>query len=261
MIATSRDDPWRKLLARFPDLLYRFGVTSVLRVPARFCGIPGAANGGYLAGRLAEIAGGTVEVTFRRATPIERDVTVRPVPGGVDLHYDGTLLAEARWMTVELEPPSVTLQEALEATVAFPRRVNHPVPRCFVCGTERQSGDGLRIFPGAVGGREHIYAAPWAPEASLADEAGFVRPEFLWAGLDCTGAFAVNEPPRGLALLGKLAAKIDGAVRVGDPLVAVGWPIARHGRKLEAGTALLTAGGETLAVARATWVLTSADSA
>src|SRR5262249_21731399 len=156
----------------------------------------------------------------------------------------------------ELEPPAVTLEEALKATVAFPRTVDHPVPRCFVCGTERQPGDGLRIFPGAVCGREHIYAAPWAPDASLADEAGFVHSEFLWAALDCTGAFAVNEPPRGLALLGKLAAKIDGTARVADPLVAVGWPISRDGRKLEAGTALLTAAGEPLAVARATWVLT-----
>jgi acyl-coenzyme A thioesterase PaaI-like protein len=241
-------------------LLYRFGVTSTLRIPERFCGPPGAANGGYLAGRLAEIVVGAVEVTFRRATPLERDVTVRPVPGGVNLHYDGTLVAEARALTFELEPPAVTLEEALEATVAFPRGVDHPVPRCFVCGTERQPGDGLRIFPGTVSGREHIYAAPWAPDASLADEAGFVHSEFLWAALDCTGAFAVNEPPRGLALLGKLAAKIDGPARVGDPLVVVGWPISRDGRKLEAGTALLTAAGETLAVARATWVLTSVAS-
>src|SRR5262249_44475398 len=86
-IPLDRDERERsiaQLLARFPDLLYRFGVTSVLCVAARFCGIPGAANGGYLAGRLAEIVGGAVEVTFRRATPLERDVTVRPVRGGAD---------------------------------------------------------------------------------------------------------------------------------------------------------------------------------
>src|SRR6266542_1526086 len=86
-------------LARFYDLLYRFDVTSTLRIPERFCGLPGAANGGYLAGRLAEIVGGAVEITFRRATPLERNVTVGSVPGGLNLYYDGTLLAEARTLT------------------------------------------------------------------------------------------------------------------------------------------------------------------
>ena len=56
-----------------------------LRIPARFCGPPGAANGGYLAGRLAALVGGDTEVTLRHATPLERPLCVRQVTGGIDL--------------------------------------------------------------------------------------------------------------------------------------------------------------------------------
>ena len=229
-----------------------------LEISQRFCGPPGAANGGYLAGRLATIVGGPSEVTFRRPTPLERPVRVDSIAGRIVLVDRDLVTAEAAPIDLEIDVPRrVSWIEAEAAARAFPRFVDHPVPRCFVCGVERAPGDGLRIFPGPFPGREHIYAAPWSPDASLGDESGFVRPELLWAALDCTGAFAVNEPPRGLALLGKLAARIDRRVHVGEPLVVIGWPIAGEGRKLRAGTAIFTAAGETVAVARATWVLTS----
>ena len=55
---------------------------------------------------------------------------------------------------------------------APPRRrtrgcATHPFPTCFACGTDREEGDGLRIFPGPVGdadggppGRGHLDPAP-----------------------------------------------------------------------------------------------------
>jgi hypothetical protein len=150
----------------------------------------------------------------------------------------------------------VSIAQAEVAAGAFPRFVDHPIPRCFACGPERVAGDGLRIFPGPVPGGGGIYAAPWVPDASLADEAGSVAPEFLWAALDCAGAFAVNEPPRGLALLGRIAAKIERRVMAGDRLVVVAWPIALADRRLVAGTAIYSGDGAVCAVARSTWVLT-----
>jgi hypothetical protein len=97
--------------------------------------------------------------------------------------------------------------------------------------------------------------APWTPDASLGDRDGVVRPEFLWAALDCTGAFAVNEPPRGLALLGRIAARVSGPVAVGVPCVVAGWSLGGEGRKLYAGTAIFGTRGELRAAARATWIL------
>ena len=228
-----------------------------LRVAARFCGPPGAVNGGYLAGRLAALIGGDVEVTLRRATPLERSLRVLPVAGGVDLRDGDELLAEARTVALTLEsPPAVSIAQAKVAASAFPRFVDHPIPRCFACGPERAPGDGLRIFPGPVSGRDATYAAPWVPDASLADDSGRIAPEFLWAALDCAGAFAVNEPPRGLALLGRMAARIEQSVAVGDPLVVAAWPIALADRRLVAGTAVYRGDGAVCAIARSTWVLT-----
>jgi hypothetical protein len=107
-----------------------------------------------------------------------------------------------------------------------------------------------------VPGREEIYAAAWTPDASIADAGGVVFDEHHWGALDCTGAFAVNEPPRGVALLGKFAAKIVRRVRVGEEVAVAGWPIATDGRKLHAGTAIYSGTGELCAVARALWILT-----
>jgi len=168
-----------------------------LSIDERFCGPPNAANGGYLGGRLARLVGGTAEVTFRRATPLGRELRIERVDDGADLHDRDAPLASARRATLQLEVPApVALLEAHAAARAFPRFVDHPIPRCFVCGPDRPAGDGMRIFPGPVPGRETIYAAPWVPEESLGDERGIVLEEHHWAALDCTGAFAVNEPPR-----------------------------------------------------------------
>ena len=238
-------------------LLYRKPVDDWLTIAERFCGPPGIANGGYLAGRLAALVGGEAEVTLRRATPLGRSLRVARHEGGVDLYDGEALTAQARAVSLDVEiPRAVSVAEAQAGARAFPRFQNHPVPDCFVCGVDREPGDGLRIFPGPVPGCEQTYAAPWIPDASLADESGVVRPEFLWAALDCAGAFAVNEPPRGLALLGRIAARVVGHAATGGTLVVAAWPIACDGRKLQPGTAIFSAQGEPIAIARATWILT-----
>jgi len=227
-----------------------------LTISARFCGPAGAANGGYLAGLLAARLGGEAEVTLRQTVPLERPLVVEaPGDDGLVLRAGGAVLVEATRTSVDLTPPApVSLAEAEAGARRFPRFVAHPIPRCFVCGPERAAGDGLRIFPGPVDGRD-LVAAPWTPDASLAGTDGATRPEFLWAALDCAGAFAVNEPPRGLALLGRLAARVSRRAPAGAPCVVVGWSLGSEARKLHAGTAVFAADGTLHAAARATWIL------
>ena len=227
-----------------------------LTIDSRFCGPEGAANGGYLGGLLAARLGGEAEVTFRRPAPLGRPLQVEPRDGGALVLRDRDVeLAEAVRAVVDVTvPPAVSRAEAEAATRCFPRFVDHPIPRCFVCGPARAAGDGLRIFPGQVEGRD-VLAAPWTPDATLAGRDGVVEPEFLWAALDCAGAFAVNEPPRGLALLGRLAARVLIPVEAGTPCVVVAWSLGTEGRKLQAGTAVFSASGDLAAVARATWIL------
>jgi hypothetical protein len=232
-------------------------VESTLTIDGRFCGPPGTANGGYLAGRLASLIGGEAEVMLKRATPVDRPLRVVMHGDGADLYDGESLTAQARRTSVVVDPPApISPSQARAATLRFPRFDSHPLPRDFACGVEREPGDGLRIFPGPVPGREDIWAAPWTPDDSLADEAGVVRPEFLWAALDSAGAFAVNEPPRGLALLGRIAARVVGRARAGETVVVAAWEITRDGRKLQPGTAVYSDAGEAIALARATWILT-----
>jgi hypothetical protein len=234
-----------------------------LRVAARFCGPPGAANGGFAGGSLAALLGGAAEVTLRRPVPLERPLPVRRGDGDGTLVVEdgGVLLAEARpaTMAVELlEVPAAVAPEAAEAAAGRSPYYDDPVfPGCFVCGPARSPGDGLRIFPGRVAGRA-LWAARWAPDPSVAGADGRVRPEVVWAALDCPSGIAAADAadlPAGTAVvLGRMAATVVGLPRPGDRCRVVAWPLAVDGRKHRAGSAVLGPGGEVLAAARTVWV-------
>ena len=134
---------------------------------------------------------------------------------------------------------------------------SHFYPGCFVCGPEREHGDGLRIFAGpleANKGPEGMVAATWTPDESLVDSSGKVSTEYLWAVLDCPGAYAFPEPATGAILLGELAVSIKGPVMAGEKCVVIGWEISHEGRKHYTGTALFGESGSNRAVAYATWI-------
>ena len=130
-------------------------------------------------------------------------------------------------------------------------------PDCFVCGMGRGPGDGLRIFPGPLAGRP-VWAAPWIPDRSVTGAGGRVRPEVVWAALDCPSGIAAAEAA-GLArdtaiLLGRMTASLAVLPVPGDQCLVIAWPGGRDGRKLLAGSALLGAGGKVLAAARTVWL-------
>jgi hypothetical protein len=124
-----------------------------------------------------------------------------------------------------------------------------------VCGPHRQPGDGLRILPGPVAGRD-LSADVWYPDHSLAGPDGYPAPEFLWAALDCAGAIgALGDAPGAPAyVLGRFSARQTGPVKTGGPYVVAGWRLGEDGRKLLAGSALFTAAGQSAGLARATWI-------
>jgi hypothetical protein len=171
-----------------------------LRLGQRFCGPPGIANGGFACGSIVALVGVPAEVTLRRLLPLGRRLAVRyDDSAGVLLVEDGeALLAQARPAAAEVElaaPAAVSFNEAL-AVAGHARYYQDPVfPGCFVCGPARRPGDGLRIFPGPVAGRP-LWAAPWAPDPSVASAGGAVRPEVVWAALDCPSGLAAAEAAR-----------------------------------------------------------------
>ncbi len=213
-----------------------------LVIARRFRGPDDSGNGGYTCGVVAgAVGGGQVEVTLRTPPPLDTPLAVDP-EGRV---WSGdVLVAEARPAAVDLETPAPVSWD--EAVAAQAPDLGSPFPHCFVCGHAREPGDGLRVFAGPV--RDGLVAAPWVPAADT------VGPEFVWAALDCPGAYATGVPGRGTVVLGRLAARVDRVPRAGERCVAVGWPLGSEGRKHGAGTALFTDAGELLGVGRALWI-------
>ena len=226
-------------------------------IDRRFRGPPESGNGGYVCGVVAGLVGGAAEITLRRPPPLDQPLQVaRLDDGGVALRDGETVIAEGAPASLEIDiPEPVSLLDAGEASKSYIGSRHHPFPTCLVCGPRRAEGDGLRIFPGSIPKRD-IVAAPWTPDASLAGEDSTVRPEFVWAALDCPSGWAVfGDPSQGRpAVLGRLAARLIAPVQPGERYVVIGWPLGENGRKLHSGTALFSHDGELRAFARATWV-------
>lgn len=221
----------------------------------RFCGPPRSGNGGYTCGRVAKHLQGTVAVRLKAPPPLNAELRLESTEEEARLFHETTLVAEARRSQLSVQaPPGPSYEEAEEAAQSFIGFKSHRFPGCFVCGPERTQNDGLCIFPGPLNNTSTI-AAPWTPDASLADESGNLRPEFLWAALDCTGAFTSFPLPDGVAIvLGELAASILGVVKPGDRCVVLGWPLGMEGRKRLAGTAIYAPNDRLVALARAVWI-------
>jgi hypothetical protein len=218
-----------------------------IMIAGRFCGPDGSANGGYAAGTIAQRLGGTVEVTLRVPPPLDRPLRIEH-DGDVRVWDGETLVAEARPTTVDLEPPPpLSFADAEDAALPAGDPAS-PFPNCFVCGRSRLPGDGLRIFAGRVPGSE-LVAAPWVPDESLC------RMEFVWAALDCPGAYACDASGRGEALLGRLSARVERLPRPGERCVVVGQSLGEMGRRLFAGTYLFGADGDLVGLAQAIWIV------
>jgi hypothetical protein len=216
-------------------------------IPPRFNGPPNSANGGYACGIVSEALGGGFEVTLLQPPPLGVDLDLV----GHELKQGDIVIAEARRLTVPVleAPEPVSLEDAREASKGYPGFEHHAYPTCFVCGTDRD--DGLRIFPGPVSGREGegVVASPWTPHE--------VRPEIVWAALDCPSGWAVDDFQREGVLLGRMAATLRAMPETGREAVVIGWPLGEDGRKRFAGSALFDEAGDLLAAARSTWIVST----
>jgi hypothetical protein len=230
-------------------------------IPPRFCGPPGSGNGGYVCGRIAAYLDGPATVTLRQPPPLAVPMALeRDADGSARSYHAGTLIAAAapaQDSPALVIPGPVSTTEA-HAAAGRARYYADPIfPGCFVCGTSRGPGDGLRIFPGPLAGRP-LWAAPWTPDPSVTGAGGRVRPEVVWAALDCPSGIAAAEAaaltPDTAILLGQMTASLAALPRSGDRCLVIAWPGVRDGRKLLAGSALVGPSGQVLAAAKALWL-------
>jgi hypothetical protein len=236
-----------------PQLWHTFAIPmqdgSRIEVPPQLNGPAGSGQGGYSCGLVAGLVGNPAEVTLRSPVPLGRPLATERDDGTVLVRDGETLIAEGRraesFVLDVPAPPS--LEEAQAASERYESK-QEAFSRCFVCGPARE--DGQRVFAAKMDGRD-LVASPWRPRHDWLASDGLVRPEFVWAVLDCPTYFAsALGRPDLTALLGRLTAELIAPVRVGEPHVVMAWPLGTEGRKHLAGSAVATARGEVLARAR-----------
>jgi hypothetical protein len=232
-------------------------VAETLTIPAWFNGPPTSANGGYTCGRVAQLVGAeVVEASLRRPPPLDRPLEVLRDGERVELRYGDTLVAEGGPSELLVDVPEPVPADEVAAAVAEGRArwaQGHPFPTCVVCGPARE--DGLQIFPAPLPGRDGIFGASWTPGESTGDGDGWVRPELVWAALDCPTSAPVANFGEGPAMvLASLTARIGCAVRVGEPHTILSWPLDEDGRKHWAAAALYDPDGLLTCASSALWI-------
>ncbi|MEU6997496.1 hypothetical protein [Nonomuraea sp. NPDC046570] len=227
---------------------------TVLTVPERFRGPAEMANGGWIAGTVADALladHAAVEVTLHAPTPLETELRLEQVANTVALSHDGKLLVEAIPVHEDLAAPAfVPFNEAARAEAGFAGWHAHAFPECFACGL-REPGDGLRVFPGPVEGTD-LVAAGWRVPFTVTEGDG-VPASIMGAVLDCITGWAHFGPGES-ALLGRLSLQIHRRVYPGGTYSVVGRATGREGRKLLGQSAIYEVDGTLVAAAQATWI-------
>lgn len=228
-------------------------MSDTVTIAPQFNGPPEAGQGGYVAGLVAQaLAVDAAEVTLRAPAPLGRALRIERDEDYAALYDGDRLIAEGGPASLGIDAPApVTFDEALAVRKEHPYFPNHPYPTCFGCGSQRGEGDGLCVYPGRLPDRDAV-AAPWMPHLAFADASGRVRPEVVWASIDCPSAFALGEDTPGL--LGRFTGALLAPVEAGRPHVLVGWRLGGERRKRYSACALFDDEGALLAIASATWI-------
>jgi hypothetical protein len=234
-------------------------VDETVTIDPAYHGFEGAGHGGYTSGVAATLAGGPVEVTIRRRIPVGEAMEVRRLDGGrLELRGAEGVILHAAPSEPRLDVPRpVDPAEAEAAAEGFLGYTWTPSSTCLTCGTQRAEGEGLRVFPGPVAGRRGLVAGRWVPHPNLARPDGTLPQEFVWAALDCPGAWALrgdsSEPYRRTVTV-QMTARVLGPVLAGEPHVVMAWPVPGRRRLLDAACAIIGPDGEVAAVSTTVWL-------
>jgi hypothetical protein len=222
-----------------------------VRIESRFRGPPESANGGYTAGIVAGALDGPCEITLRAPPPLDTDLTLTADGDCARLRQGERVIAEAHLKPLDVDPPpspGFAAARAVRENYAGFRA--HNFPGCFVCGPQRDEGDGLHIFAAP---HDDLVVAPWRPAASLRSADRRVDQRYVHAALDCPSYFALRDDHL-LALLGRMHSAVFEVPEAGEECVVVAWPIAHDGRKHRCGAAVYGRNDRLLAVAVNTWI-------
>ena len=163
-------------------------MTETLHIPGRYSGPPGSANGGYTCGRVAELVGAEeVEVSLRHPPPLETPLAVVREDDRVE-----RTRTTSSWPRAGPRGPCSTCPTRCRRTRwPTPRRRARagrqaPLPTCFVCGPRHYGERRPADLPGRAPRLRGPVRRALDPDVeSVSDGEGWVRPEDVWAALDC----------------------------------------------------------------------------
>jgi len=231
-------------------------MSTSVEVNERFCGPPTSGNGGYVSGLIASFVGSSAKVRLTAPPPLNEPLHIHKSTDHVELRNNEDVIGVGSKQEFTLElPPTPSLTDAEQAQNRFIAFNDHVFPCCFVCGPDRDKGDGLRIFPGPVIDDDwSVLACTWKPSADLYGEDGRLQHEFIWAALDCPSYFGALGNSMRVALLGEMELNVVSEVTEKGPLIIWCWPISSEGRKHYGGSAVATVDGKLIAYARGLWI-------
>jgi len=234
-------------------------------IEERFRGPPRSGNGGYVAGKFAELLGlpeRDVEVTLRSPIPLDTPMNVVHAEGLTTVMDGETLIAEVRPAEFTLDIPALPdwdkVRVAEPQSYAFAENINpllpgqrgfHPI--CFCCGAEHE--DGLNVFAAPIDDAAQV-AAVWETRPAWGEADGLLPASYLWTALDCPGQFAWRAAGVRTGMLGRITGRILNRPRAGTTLLVTAWPIEVEGKKHFAGSAIHTESGELVARALSIWI-------
>ena len=223
-----------------------------ITIASAFNGPPSSGNGGYAAGVLSRLFEAPHIVRISAPIPLDTALAVTRQDDKLVAASGGMPILTARAGGVTLTPPAPPSMKAAQEAGQNPTYFGAGgVSTCFVCGRNRKPGEGLHIHCGRID--ETHAASVWRPHEAFCDEAGAVRPEYVWAALDCPGGFSLPLSET-TYLLGEMTAALHGPVPCGEEIIVHAWHAWSDGRKHFAGTALHAADGTLLAQADTLWI-------
>lgn len=228
-------------------------MTTTIRIPSRFNGPVNAANGGYICGVLSRHLPWDAEFRLKKMIPVEQDLTLEVGADSANLYAGESIYITAHpgGVNKRMPPPNPGFEAAKIASKKYiGRQVATAYGQCFVCSLLRPD-DGMQIHAGQTEDPE-VYASHWIPEDYMM-EGEKIATEFIYAALDCPGAYAAMGTTQKELLLGTFAVHIDGEIQAGEQCVVTAWCSERAGRKSFSHTALYGADESLVARADAIW--------
>jgi hypothetical protein len=232
---------------------------SHIKISPRFCGPPDSGNGGYSAGLLAAYLQGDVRVKLLAPPPLDVPLTVEVLAGKGRVLQGSKLILVAeethlQWEQLPSPPAERLISHQRQQCRGFR---DHAFPNCFVCGPQRQAGDGLCIYPGPL--EQSVCGAIWEPDKFCLDPAtGAVATPYVWAALDCPSAFPLLEPEQNQYLvpmvLGTLAVSIRSMPVCGSRYRILSWAKLIEGRKGTSRSVIYDGQDQAVAYAEALWI-------